>query len=598
MTELAYVGVNQNGYTYCSFPYYWTSETSVVLENLHIPVQTAGGAGVNLFTAGPGRFQAFGNGLDCTPPTDGNNSILDVKFGYFRSNSTPSTPYYLLSYEAPNGIEGTLEIGNAYIKLNGATVATGTTYTGDKVTLTQPFYFFNSFNTAWAHNYVKEGHCGKVKFYENGVLTAVYTPYLDDNGVAGYYDENNQVMIYSLGNAWVAGPDAKSIKVTPSKTVLAYTGETINIAVECENAWTVTGNTFLTLSSTGDTGSTTITATAPSYSGETARTDTLTFTDAVTGDEVEKTIRQKKYGVGTPFYLGGDEVTDCYVGGNAVVEAYLGEDLVYSSGPFQGLKISPKTFTFDANTLTASLKIKSSEDWTITTLPSWLSASSASGTSGETIITLTATTQTASTADTIVVTTANFTASAECNYSIVTYVDYIHTQDMGDYTTLYIELPVSAKATSKVRIKGKSTNYRTGNYIIGNGLADTNGDWRWFGLQKEIYFDINNNRIDVGYANYSPFYGTNVFDFTLENHKWTDNIGGNVKEGTVQSNVTNSPFRLVLSVLWISQVQIWDGGTLVFDGSASKLGDQYGLYDLVSGAFITDANIGIVGEVA
>lgn len=331
MTELAYVEVNPNGYSYCSFPYYWTSETSVVFENLHIPVQAAGGAGVNLFTAGPGRFQTKGDGLDCTPPSDGNNSILDLKFGYYRAGGSPSNPYYLLSYQAPNGIEGTLEIGNAYIKLNGTTVATGTTYTGSKVTLTQPFYFFNSFNPGWAHNYIREGHCGKVKFYENGVLSAVYTPYLDDNGVAGYYDENNQAMIYSIRNAWVAGPDASSIKAAPSKKLLAATGETINIVVTCENAWTVTGNTFLTLSSTGDTGSTTITATAPSYSGATARTDVLTFTDTVTGDEVEISIKQKKYASGQPVYLGGAEVTELYLGGNQINEAYLGDVLVFSS---------------------------------------------------------------------------------------------------------------------------------------------------------------------------------------------------------------------------------------------------------------------------
>ena len=333
MTELVYVGVNQNGYTYCSFPYYWTSETSVVFENLYLPVQAAGGRGVNLFTEGPGRFQAYGDGLDCSPPSDGNNSILDLKFGYYRQAQSPQIPYYLLSYEAPNGIEGTLEIGNAYIKLNGATVATGTTYTGSKVTLTQPFYFFNSFNPGWAHNYIKEGHCGKVKFYENGVLTAVYTPYLDDNGVAGYYDENNQTMIYSIQNAWVAGPDASSIKAAPSKKLLAATGETINIVVTCENAWTLStsGDSFLTLSSTGDTGSTTITAIAPSYSGSTPREEYITFTDTTTSDTAILKIKQKKYTLGQPFYLGGDEVGECYIGDGAVTEAYLGDVLVFSS---------------------------------------------------------------------------------------------------------------------------------------------------------------------------------------------------------------------------------------------------------------------------
>lgn len=330
MFELKYIESNPTGGSYCYFPYRWTSETSIVIENFYLPRQETDGRGRNLITIGPGRFQASGDGLSVEPP-QGDNAKLIVYFGYYRNGGTPSTMYYTLEYTAPsNAIEGKFEIGNAYIKLNNSIVATGTTYTGTKITMQQDLCFLNSFNWSW--NYIRGAKCGKVSFYENGVLSAIYTPYEDDNGVAGYYDENNRVMIYSNSDPWVSGPAASSIITEASKKVLSNTGETISISVSCENAWTVTGDTFLTLSSTGDTGSTTITATAPSYTGATARTDILTFTDSVTGDEAEITIKQKKYSTGQPFYLGGDEIVEIYLGDDFISEAYLGEDLVFSNG--------------------------------------------------------------------------------------------------------------------------------------------------------------------------------------------------------------------------------------------------------------------------
>ena len=163
---------------------------------------------------------------------------------------------------------------------------------------------------------------GRLKVYNNDVLVADFRP-AQDNGSVGFYDEVGQVFYDSDGEQpWIAGPSLSSIVAEPSKTSLAATGETINIVVDCENAWTVTGDTWLTLSSTGDTGSTTITATAPSYTGATARTETLTFTDSVTGDEAEITIKQKKYSTGQPFYLGGDEITEIYLGGDTISESW------------------------------------------------------------------------------------------------------------------------------------------------------------------------------------------------------------------------------------------------------------------------------------
>ena len=330
MRQLAYVESNSTGRTFSIFPYYCTTDTSIVIKKLYIPLQPYTGGGHNGFYCGKGRFQSTGDCLTLDIP-----DVNSTTFYYGFEKWAPQTPYYSVSYSNPNGLEGdVVEFGNSYIKIDGVSVATGTTYTGNKITcINKPFYLFTHYN--WLGNAVKGGRCGQVKFYENGVLAATYTPYEDDNGVAGFLDEQNNTMIYSQEAPWVAGPDASSIKATPSKTSLAATGETINIVVSTQNAWTLStsGNSFLTFSLTGDTGGTTITATAPSYTGDTAREEWITFTDTVTNDTAEIKIKQKKYSNGQPMYLGDDEITEVYIGDVAVSEMYLGDVLVFSSGP-------------------------------------------------------------------------------------------------------------------------------------------------------------------------------------------------------------------------------------------------------------------------
>lgn len=218
---------------------------------------------------------------------------------------------------------------------NGSSYNVGATTYG---TCNYTLYISAIHNPQWANNTERyrasASQIGRVKVYQSGVLVGDFVPAIDNNNNIGYYDEVSLTFKMNLGTGTpVAGPALSSINVSASKTVLATTGETINIVVNCSNAWTVTGNTWLTLSSTGDTGSTTITATAPSYTGTTARTDTLTFTDSVTGDNAEITIKQKKYTSGQPFYLGADEITEIYLGADDITEAYLGDVLVFSSNP-------------------------------------------------------------------------------------------------------------------------------------------------------------------------------------------------------------------------------------------------------------------------
>lgn len=318
----------------------------------------------------------------------------------------------------------------------------------------------------------------EIKIYKNNVLVGDFRP-ANNNGSIGFYDTISQTFKANLGTGTpVAGPSLSSIIATASKTSLAATGETINISVSCENAWTSTQTgEWLTLSSTGDTGGTTITATAPSYSGATARETTITFLDTTTNDTAVITIKQKKYTSGQPVYLGGNEVTELYLGETAIAEAYLGENLVYSSGPFQGLKISPRSISFNPESLTANLKIKSSESWAIT-LPAWVGASSTSGNSGETTITLTATAQTANTSGSIVVTSSTYTASGAVSYSLGTpYIDVIG--KLGIVTDFYVGQFYRNDNYIKfeVAVKGSAT---TTNKTY---LYETNPTSPWFSME-------------------------------------------------------------------------------------------------------------------
>ena len=171
---------------------------------------------------------------------------------------------------------------------------------------------------------------------QSGVKVIDLIPSIDENNVVCFYDKVSGNYFYNAGTGvFTAGPATSSISASPEKTMLVAAGETIDIEVECENAWTVTQSTdgFLTLSANGGTGGMVITATAPAYSGNTDRQTTLTFTDTTTSNEAVIDIRQKGVSAGQPVYLGGDEVTELYLGGDVVTEAYLGEDLVFSSGP-------------------------------------------------------------------------------------------------------------------------------------------------------------------------------------------------------------------------------------------------------------------------
>lgn len=174
---------------------------------------------------------------------------------------------------------------------------------------------------------------GEIKIWDSNTLVADLKPVVDNNSV-GFFDEVSQTFKANLGSGTpTAGPVITPISVSASTTSVGSSGGSITIDVTSDVSWSVSGNSFLTLSSTGDTGSTAITATAPSYSGDTERSETLTFTDA-RGNQAELTISQEAE---TPIstasmFIGTDEIEGAYLGEDSLDAIYMGETLVYSGG--------------------------------------------------------------------------------------------------------------------------------------------------------------------------------------------------------------------------------------------------------------------------
>ena len=99
-----------------------------------------------------------------------------------------------------------------------------------------------------------------------------------------------------------------------------------------------------------------------------------------------------------PAILGDTSISGIRLGDAVIGTVYLGDTVVYSSGPFIGIKMSPKTMSFTETGGTKSVKVTSSEDnWTLSYDNSVLTCTPSTGMSGETIVTVTAAQNTGST---------------------------------------------------------------------------------------------------------------------------------------------------------------------------------------------------------
>lgn len=201
------------------------------------------------------------------------------------------------------------------------------------------------------------------------------------------------------------------------------------------------------------------------------------------------------------LFLGSTNVDTLYLGTSAVTAIYLGETEVYSAGPFVGLRLSPSSisFSFDSG-LTQTLKVKSSEDWTLA-LPNdatWLSASTLSGLSGETIVTLSTTDEnTGNTRNSVIsATTASF--SATCSVYQYNFVEnYMFNYNAKQYNSSTYSFPKTSGQTfdEDLVLNGNPISAST-DYVTING--------QWMG---KTYSSTAENPFNRG--------GTSATDFTF-----------------------------------------------------------------------------------
>lgn len=297
--------------------------------------------------------------------------------------------------------------------------------------------------------------------------------------------------------------------------------------------------------------------------------------------------------------LGNDEILECYVGTDAIVEGYLGTELVFSSGPFEGLRVKPAELLFNPLFLTGSTTVKSSEAWSINSLPSWLSASPTSGDSGETVVVFENISQSAATADTISIESTNYQADIDVEYSesSIVYLEGVRSNsapfwDLSNYldTGLY----VTGDEDTKFRIK----YYGAGQFsdrIVGfdaNECGSDDEDFRYFPEMADA---------GIGRINglYNLYLEGQYYDITFGNLFVYDNLNSTMISdiGSFTGVSTGTTIRIDMSVDWIKEViimrEVNGTWTDIADFKAAELGGEYGLWDEIGNNFLTKS--GLVG---
>lgn len=355
----------------------------------------------------------------------GGNMYYDMNGGRIQTSFTPTS-----------GVDFDYTISNwgVYDNLTSSYVMSGT----PKSSIQAGVVWLNMRTCKISSIEVKQGNT--VVF--NGVAA-----YDSVNGNIGLYDSVSNTLKYNSNLSMTKGADLYIFNIEPLTLSFKASGGTSSITVNAETGFTCTTPTGFTLSTTaGTSGETTITVTAPDYTGNTKKSEVIIFTDD-NGHTIEATLKQKAYSPGGLYncFLGDTEGT-FYLGGLEVSNMYLGEIEVYSSGPYIGLKLTPSTISFRADSgLTQTLKVKSSEAWTLA-LPNdatWLSASTLSGVSGETTVTLSTTEENTGDTRTVVITatTTSFSATCTVNQNKMFVDNYMFNYNAKEYDTTTHSFP-------------------------------------------------------------------------------------------------------------------------------------------------------------
>lgn len=284
-----------------------------------------------------------------------------------------------------------------------------------------------------------------------------------------YFPYANPLQKFTAGYVYVSVIDMRLDKTFKS---VKASGGTFSVGVTAGDDWSATtsDNWFTLSSSSGTSGSSTIMVTVNSYSDTTsARTGTVTFT--CNNDTEVLTIKQNKAktGTGRPLYIGDTSISTVMLGNTEISAAYIGDTLVFQAGAPGGITLTPAVANVADTGGTFSLSVDSSEAWTLTMDPTYLSASTYSGVSGTSSVTITAAANTGST-DINTVITATTT-----NYSAETSV-VIATSAVTDYSTQYLTFDISGPGVVAWTFRNASGDEQTEHLTISYSM-DSGTTW-------------------------------------------------------------------------------------------------------------------------
>lgn len=421
------------------------------------------------------------------------------------------------------------------------------------------------------------------------VLVHNYIPWQDVNDNPCIVDTVTDDVFYPTGSGYTL-TYTNLEPFTPSQYDFdfGFNGGTQTFTVEADNAWTCTAPTDFTISPmSGNSGTTTVTITAPRRISTVS--DTVTFTDSQS-NTFDISISQS-VGTITPNLT-------IYQGATTVKKMYYGNGLVYRKMAHSpSLTLSVDSLSIDPNGGSGTFTVTTDGRFTVSTDDSWITLS----TSGTTV-TVTATSTSANRSGSVLVTATNGfvtkTATVAVSQSVATLVSYIHTTSTTWNKDYVIDTGIIADPTTTMRVKylGKGVG---SDRVIGYDWMDTGAydvGWRFFDVFNNTNtLDINNKRYQYG----SPMKNNNtVYDITTGNAFIYDNINETyVINQTAESSLLQPHSILVdVGTRYVAEVEIVQNGTTVFFGKAAVDDNIIGLYDTVSGTMKYNPNLTMAYE--
>lgn len=271
------------------------------------------------------------------------------------------------------------------------------------------------------------------------------------------------------GGIWTDKTETISIRqrgtgelvVTPTVLNFVASGGSATIEITTYlGDWTITGSDWLSFSqTTGGTGQTTVTVTAPDYSGDRRRIGSISITD-----------------------------------GYSTVNVNVSQWGVFS--------VVPNSFTFPASGGTESFTVSASRNWSITNIPAWITMSQVSGYNGTFSITMTADTNTGAVrtggfdvsdgystvncdvsqdANVLIVTPMSFEfpwTGESKTMSITTCSNSWSITDYPEWLTVSQTTGGSGETEVTLTTRANVQNYREGTFIVNDGNETITGTVR------------------------------------------------------------------------------------------------------------------------